>query len=197
MLLCLLTAFCLVAYSLPWVITPGASLTLNAYDLAEWTGLNPAVRNGSVPLLPTLALRLLPVLVVVWFSQHTALPRWLRLCVTLVAAFALLPPLEFFTNGLSDLNFRQQFGLTIFTAATSGLIYLPTGERGRAAMRFAAIIVLVLLGGGGLIVSTTLLRAYQLSIQIGIGGVLLIGLAVIGGIMELKTNEVTRLKLPR
>ena len=189
--ICALIVLTLTAYSLPWIITPGVSLTLNAYDLAEWTGLNPTVRGGTIPLLPTLALRLIPVLIIVWFGQVTTLPRWPRLMVTLMCAVALLPPLEFFTRDLDDPNFRQQFALAIFTVLTGGLIHAHTAEHWRSRLRLAALIALVLLSSGGLLVSANRLRAYQLPVQIGVGGILLIGFVVIGGILELKTNEVT------
>jgi hypothetical protein len=187
----------LLAYSLPWIITPSLSLTLNAYDLAEWTGLNPAVRGGTVPLLPTLALRLIPALIALWFGQVTTLPRWIRLIMTLMCAVALLPPLEFFTGSSDDPNFRQQFGLAISTALSVGLVYAPAAERWRFRIRLTAIIALVLLSVGGLLVSMELLRDYQLPLHVGLGGILLITCVVIAGIVEFKMNEVTGGTLPR
>jgi hypothetical protein len=54
----------LIAYVLPWVLHSTSSMTLNAYDLAEWTTLSPAQRQVSPALPVALGLRLqLPILV--------------------------------------------------------------------------------------------------------------------------------------
>ncbi len=187
----LLLLLCLFAYSLPWVITPGASHTLNAYDLAEWSGLIPEVRGSSIPLVPPLLLRLLLFLMTLWFGQIPTLPSGLRLIITLGIAAALLPPPEFFAGGFRDPNFRQQFTLAVLTTLASSLIYLPLPAQWRAALRRIAIVSLILISSAGWVINIRLLRQYQSSVQFGFGGGLLIGLVVLAGIWELKTNEAT------
>jgi len=47
----------LLGYLLPWAVASSAPMTLNAYDLAEWTSLHPAQRQTTPPLLAPLRLR--------------------------------------------------------------------------------------------------------------------------------------------
>ena len=58
LILYLLVTVGLAGYVLPWIVAPSAALTLNAYDLAEWTSLHPLQRQTSPPLLAPLELRL-------------------------------------------------------------------------------------------------------------------------------------------
>ena len=53
-----LLALAIIGYLLPWVITPAQSLSMGAYDLAEWTSLHPVVRQTLPFLWATLALRI-------------------------------------------------------------------------------------------------------------------------------------------
>lgn len=102
----------LAAYSLPWLNGPGAGLTFNAYDLAEWISLYPAARAESpallTPLLLRLPLALIGLIAIVGFQR-----AWLRALVVVVTALALLPPLDFFTTSSADPNYRQQFMLSL------------------------------------------------------------------------------------
>ena len=183
-----------IAYTIPWATTSGSSLTLNAYDLAEWTSLNPVVRNASVSLLPTLALRLLPALIVIWYSQHTELPRYIRLLLVFIVGIGLLPPLEFFFGNLNDPNFRQQFGIAIFAVLSGALLTLNNSLSWQRLLRLSALLLILTLGVIGLVISVTSLSAFEISIQLGFGGILFIALAAWRGIQEIK-KEVT-LKLP-
>ncbi len=104
----------LLTYSLPWLINPGNGLTVNAYDLAEWTSLSPVVRTQ--PLLYTSLFLRLPLMLITWLiALVTPQPRfsivWLchtALCLSLV--IAQMPPLEFLMQP-NDPNYQQQFGL--------------------------------------------------------------------------------------
>ncbi len=55
-LVCL--AFALIGYHLAWYTHPTAGFTTNAFDLAEWASLHPAVRSSSPPMLTSFLLRL-------------------------------------------------------------------------------------------------------------------------------------------
>src|SRR5690606_21686072 len=50
-LLIALAALALIAYCLPWTMGRGASSSLTAYDLAEWSSLVPGVRYGAQPMV--------------------------------------------------------------------------------------------------------------------------------------------------
>ena len=78
----------LIAYSLPWVVGPGAALTLNAYDLAEWTSLHPAVRTAALPFALTFGLRLLPLLVYMAFAIDSSSRQWERGLLEMTPAVA-------------------------------------------------------------------------------------------------------------
>lgn len=169
----------LVLYSLPWVVNPGASLTLNGYDLAEWTSLYPGIRSGSTPLLVTFALRspLLWISVLIAFAPRTK--WWLRLFAVLAIVGVLLPPPDFFSISFDDPNYQQMLLLAAaaLMAGLAGIVY--RGQRGRNTILFAAVVGIIIACAGGLATGLTLLGNFNLPLQVGPGGVGLILLSVI------------------
>jgi hypothetical protein len=117
----------LVGYYLPWISNAAAALSFNAYDLAEWVSLHPAVRGGSVPLLAPFFLRSVPGGLALLFGLRATQSgvRWQQVIYGLLAlclAITLLPPLDFFRGGLGDPNYRQQFALVIATLVGLGTL---------------------------------------------------------------------------
>jgi hypothetical protein len=168
-------------YNLPWVINPGASLTLNGYDLAEWSSLYPGIRVSSIPLLATFVLRS-PLL---WISVIIAIaPRplvWLRIILILAIAGVLLPPPEFFTSSLDDPNYRQMLALSIAAFITGILGVVHRGQRGRIAIQIVATALILMTSLSGLVTGISLMREFNLPAHIGPGGVGLIFLSVVFG----------------
>lgn len=117
-----LTVLCtlaLIAYTAPWVIGKGVSMTFGAYDFAEWTSLHPASHAQNPTLLTPLLLRMplgLLAVALAFGASHAATRRRVLLAVLIVvAAAALFPPLEFITVARDDPNFRQQATLSALT----------------------------------------------------------------------------------
>ena len=54
-----------VCYYLPWYTHDTAGFTTNAFDLAEWSSLHPAVRSSSPPMLTSFLLRFPQVMLIV------------------------------------------------------------------------------------------------------------------------------------
>src|SRR5512143_758636 len=77
----------LIAYYLPWIANRAAALSANAYDLAEWTSLHPAVRGASVPLVAPFLLRAVlgGLALLFGFRALRALTVWLRLAYAALA----------------------------------------------------------------------------------------------------------------
>jgi len=127
----------LVAYYLPWIYHPAAGLTFNAYDLAEWVSLHPAVRGASVPLVAPFLLRVvLGGLALLFCLRALRSDRtWVRLAyagLAVLLAITLLPPFDFFRGAWDDPNYRQQFALAIGTLI--GLVALAAiNRRGKIA----------------------------------------------------------------
>ncbi len=172
----ILILLALAAYSLPWVINPGASLNPGAYDLAEWTSLHPTVRNGNPPLLTTLLLRGQLVLLAFIVAAKTPRPiltgKWTLSALSVIAiAAASLPPFEYFTEARNDPNYRQQFLLTlgILIGGTIGLSGRLYNIRGWLVMvlAFAGLISSII----ALAQSLELMQQYHLPAQIGMGGI--------------------------
>ena len=175
----ILLAICL--YSLPWVINPGASLTLNGYDLAEWSSLYPGIRSGSTPLLVTFALRspLLWISVLIAFAPRSA--WWLRLILIAAIIGVLLPPPEFFSSGFDDPNYRQMLlsaGAALI-AGVLGIVYYS--QRWRTVIQFAALAAMIVASSGGLLTGLSLMSEFDLPLQVGPGGVSLILLSLVVG----------------
>ena len=128
-LILLLLAF--AGYLLPWIIAPNAAMTLNAFDLAEWTSLHPIQQHQAMPPLiaPLLLRAQLPIIaaiITLWFSEGKA--RFLALLFVVLLAVAQVPPLEFLQN-TADPNYRQQSALAIATIILSiGLRLIPSAQ---------------------------------------------------------------------
>ena len=189
-----LSLLALIGYGLPWVVNTGSALTLNAYDLAEWLSLHPAVRSGSMPLIATLALRVLPVLLVaiVVFDQNATLIE--RLAFPVFITLALLPPLDFFRTGLNDSNFRQQFGLSLLTLIIGGISHIRWLHHRAITLQILISLSAIGLSIFALAQSLELMSGFALPVYLGLGGILFVVLMIVGLI---KLCEATFFKSPR
>jgi uncharacterized protein with PQ loop repeat len=161
----------LLGYVLPWVMNPAQVLDLNAYDLAEWLSLRPAL--STVFLLRA---QLLIITSLIAFSSRP--PRrtaswWFRLVSVLVLCVAQLPPLEFIRN-TGDSN-QQQQALLALLSLIGGIVGLSTWI---SRYQYYVLIMLSITG-----IITTLIalpqalntmQAYQLPTTIDAGGFILI-----------------------
>lgn len=102
--------FTLIAYILPWIVTPTAPLTLGAYDLAEWTSLHPSQPSTSPPLIVAFALRvqlvIIAIIIALIANQHSE--QLFSSVLIIILAIAQLPPFEFI-SALDNINYQQQF----------------------------------------------------------------------------------------
>jgi hypothetical protein len=173
----ILLILCFAAYCLPWVINPGISLSLGAYDLAEWTSLHPAVRAASPALLTTLLLRLplacLGLLISLTSKPHS---RSLPFALTMLVSIALLPPLEFFTQAANDPNYQQQFILSMLTALVGILLVMVRLEYTRNLLMIALALIALTSSVAGVLQSHELMRSFSLSAQLGLGSYVFGGL---------------------
>ena len=104
---------CLLAgYLLPWIIAPTAPLTLNAYDLAEWTSLHPSQPHTTPALIVSLYLRVQLLLIGLLIAINVR-KRWITVAGIMIIAIAQFPPLEFILSETSNINYQQQFYLSV------------------------------------------------------------------------------------
>lgn len=164
----------LVAYTLPWVVSPSTALTLGAYDLAEWLSLHPVSRTTY--MLPTLLLRVPLMFLVLLVVFSDAIPRWLRAVAMIVGCAALLPPFEFLTQP-GDQNYQQQFALVVIVLVM-GSIGLMKRFRPRLVL-IALLTGLVVSSLWGNFMAYHLMTGYRLPVQYGLGGILLVGAALV------------------
>lgn len=101
----------LLGYLLPWAVASSAPMTLNAYDLAEWTSLHPAQRQTTPPLLAPLLLRAQLAILSLAFAL-TVSKHWVAAAAVVALAMAQLPPFEYVYD-IANLNYRQQFMLAL------------------------------------------------------------------------------------
>lgn len=135
----------LCGYVLPWIITPTAPLSLNAYDLAEWTSLHPSQPTASPPMIVPLLLRLQLVIIGISIALQTrsTMQRLIGLVIITLLALAQLPPLEFLTIERDNINYQQQFVLATTTLLVGGGFTIKTPKT-----YFAPIISVILIGIG-------------------------------------------------
>ncbi|MCY3796595.1 MAG: hypothetical protein OXG84_02225 [Chloroflexi bacterium] len=164
----------LLGYIQPWIVLPTGSMTLGAFDLAEWASLLPAQRATSPPLLAPLLLRLQPVilcLILGAVAESRATMAIAAIAILLLAA-AQLPPFEYVYD-INNLNYRQQFFLAI-ASLIGGIAAIPLRNPRLVAL---ATIVLPIMGLAtsvlGLAQAEALYRSFQLGAISGAGIVIL------------------------
>ena len=172
-----LVILAIAAYFLPWItIRNTASLSMTAYDLAEWASLHPNVPDSAFGPLATLLLRLplacLGLIAIIFIARLSKQPT-VRVLFTITVAIALLPPLEFFTVARDDMNYRQQFMLALSTLLI-GIICVqsPTLIRAKFAVIALAMLALII-GLLGQKMANDLLNAFILPNQAGHGAIIL------------------------
>lgn len=164
----------LVGYVQPWIVVPTGSMTLNAFDLAEWASLIPAQRVTSPPLLTPLLLRLQPLILclILGASATGRAKSAISAIAILVLAAAQLPPFEYVYDS-NNLNYRQQFFLAI-ASLLGGFAPLPFSHRRVAALAtFALPIAGLATSIIGLRQAETLYGHFQLDAAPGAGIVIL------------------------
>jgi hypothetical protein len=168
----LLIGLMVVLYAMPWLVNPAASLTPNAYDLAEWASLHPAVHAQTPTLLTSLLLRL-PLACFALLAAFTTKRSWFAVLVILLITIALLPPPEFIKM-LDSPNYSQQMllaGLTLIGCAVGMGNALPSAQRRWIAAGIALVGAFVSVIG--LVQAYDLMRGFELPTQIGLCGVAL------------------------
>jgi len=198
-LLVLLAAYAL----LPWAVHKTVALTGNAYDLAEWMSIHPAVRAESLLLTPLL-LRL-PLVCIAWWEalfqgrvgagyippvQRHFPP--LRIAIVILIAIALLPPFEFLTSARDDPNYQQQ-ALLAALALIGGLalVWIRGAWAHRDAPLHLVQALIVVLGAGAGLWGTTRALGYwegmDVSVSIGAGLIVFALAALAGAWVALRT----------
>jgi hypothetical protein len=171
-----LCGLCLASYFLPFWEIQAASLSLNGYDLAEWTAIHPFVQNMSPALLTAFFIRILAVGLVglLLVELRRMRLRWIYLAVSLVSGIALMPPLEFFSQATGDANYRQQFAIALSMWIGSLLLYALTPAIGIARIQrgIAASAGVVLVGG--LLQVYSVIEAMQLQMKLGLGPMIVV-----------------------
>jgi len=190
----MLVGLALLSYCLPWVHNAGISLSLNAYDLAEWATLHPAVRAASPSLVTSLLLRLpLPclALAIVLSSLQNKGIKLILICIT---AVALLPPLEFFGGAFEDINYRQQFILAMATLLGGAIGLTGFSQQRRYKLAIALLAVGLLTTLIGVTQAYGLLVEFLLPVQYGIGSLAMMVASALMIIYEIKFSQITKNK---
>ncbi|HYO88712.1 MAG TPA: hypothetical protein VER79_08685 [Candidatus Limnocylindrales bacterium] len=162
-------ALALLACALPWSLNPGAGLSLNPIDLAEWTSLNPAVQAQTPTLLATFLLRTPLLIVALLFALATSRSaRPLAVLLLLLLSAGQLPPFEFLGD-LGNANFQQQALMAVLTLII-GLLTLMLFPHPRALLAGAIVALAGLLAAViGAANAFAEMRAFGLPALIGPG----------------------------
>ena len=164
----------LVGYILPWIVSPTGSMTLSAFDLAEWASLVPAQRATTPPLLAPLLLRLQPVIIclILGAVADSRAKIAISAVAVLLLATAQLPPFEYVYD-INNLNYRQQFFLAI-ASLIGGFAAMPLRRRSLAALTTIVLSIVGLVTSIiGLARAEALLAQFQLDASSGAGIVIL------------------------
>ncbi len=158
----------MIGYLLPWItVSNTASLTINAYDLAEWASLHPEVR--AQPLLFTSLLLRLPLVLLALLLSLSARSALVAMPLLGIVAAALLPPFAFIAN-TGDPNYGQQFALALAALIGGLAVWFSFVRRWRGVVLLAIIAAGVLTTLSGFSLAHTLMRGFEVTVQSG-GGV--------------------------
>ena len=165
-------------YHAPWYSHETAGFTMNAFDLAEWSSLHPAVRSSSPPMLTSFLLRVPFVALVVACALVANRPqdprkRWLLRLAAVLLALRMVPPTDFFTEASDDPNYRQMALLTglgiVLILATLPLHRVDTPWQ--MWLLVGVLLAGVIAGWFGLSRAGTLLDNFEIDVQVGFGAV--------------------------
>jgi hypothetical protein len=165
-------------YELPWYVHDTAAFTTNAFDLAEWASLHPAVRSSSPPMLTSFLLRfpqvtLIFALALAANGLRDARSRWIWRAVATLPALRFFPPSDFFTGASADPNYRQMlllFGLCA-GSVLAAILLERAAQRWQSALLVAVLAVGVTAGWWGLSRAGVLLDNFEIDVTIGAGGI--------------------------
>ena len=189
----LVVIIALLAYIIPWALNPGVSLSLSAYDFAEFLAKRPFDDTSYYTIL-ALRGQLLLITALLAFSTHRPYFTkhwWMRCIACGILIIAQLPPLTFISN-TGDVNQQQQMLLTI-----GSLIVVAIGLSGifwknrhliRIVIGIAGVITVIY----SLNNAPDMMAGYGLPANIGFGGVALIFiyiLIVIGNFLAISLKQ--------
>ena len=173
-----LIALMFALYLLPWVVNPAVSLTMNGYELAEWTSLHPAVQGANPALLTSLLLRLPLVCIALLAAFTSRVDKWssriIPGLIVLVVTGGMLPPE--LIQATDNPNSRQQGALALVTLIGGGIGLSGILRRYRRWIAVGIALVGAAASVIGLVQAVELIHGFELPAQIGIGGV---GLAIV------------------
>lgn len=186
-ILALIAAF--GAYHMPWVIHPVAAFTNNAFDLAEFMSLSPAVQAESPALYTSLVLRLPIILIAALLTLsgtqlQSEKAKWLTYALAVLLVLRLNPPTVYYPFGGGSFN-DQQLGDMMFAGLASILVLIVVG-RWLPPLFYAVSTV-----AGSLLTAAVAVTGYSrsldvialLEIEVDLGGglVLFVGLVLTAG----------------
>lgn len=165
----------LAAYCAPWLASSGSSLSLNGYDLAEWSSLVPGVRYGAQPMVVPGLLRaqfiFMAAIITLLPTRHGTWLWWACGAAGLAVVIALLPPFEYFLeeSWRGDVNYGQQVTFALLALFNAAICWvLPRGRQRRLAliaMAAAGIVTAV----AGVTHAVGLAAGYDIPATIGMG----------------------------
>lgn len=180
-------ALAIIAYLLPWTVNIGNSLTMGAYDFAEWLSKRPFDDTSyNTVLLMRGQLILLTALVMFNIEPPPLTKSWWGIAIIgIILLIAQLPaPNAIFDT--NDVNRQQQVYLTI----VSFIIYLIGLTGFLSPYRNISWLIIAVMGIAStiyaLLNAISMMQAYQLPAQIGIGAILFIGGYIILGVIALR-----------
>jgi hypothetical protein len=176
-------------YYAPWVVHKTAAFTTNAFDLAEWSSLHPAVRSSSPPMLTSFLLRFPQLMLVLAFALaanglHDPRWRWIWRGVALLLALRFFPPSDFFTSATADPNYRQMMLLTAlgFMGVALAIMLARVRAGWQDMTLIAALVGGMVAGWWGWSRAGVLLDNFEIHVSAGPG---VIGLSLVSAVMIL------------
>jgi len=182
----------LIAYTLPWLLHPSAALTLNAYDLAEWSALLASSQNRPDALTVALLLRL-PLTIIVALAILTLpdLPknlRWLGYFFGGALVLSQLPPPDAIFSAFSNPNNSQQLALAVSSVFILAVPSYRLPSRIRLAMTVFLTLAAAVLAVVGLAEAQRYFSTFSIAPTAGAGAMSTIALLALGSLSIAATH---------
>jgi len=177
----------IIAYLLPWTVNVGNSLTMGAYDFAEWLSKRPFDDTSyNTVMIMRGQLILLTALIMFSLEQPSLTKSWWAIVITGVILLIAQLPAPNAILDTNDVNRQQQVYLT----GISFIIFLVSLTGFFSRYRNISWLIIAIIGIASTIYALTnaisMMQAYQLPAQIGVGAILFILTYIILGMLAIR-----------
>ncbi len=176
-------------YMLTWLENPGAGISFNAYDLAEWVSLHPQVPSKPNPLIVSLGLRL-PLVLLIWMLAFCTIhlksvPRLAGLAGISFLLLATMPPPELIIERANQ-NYIQQAILFLVACTGTAVIFTGLFNQIRSLVMWGLAIVMLFCSVWSVFQAQSFMIGFSMPVVVSVNVFLFCGLGLLTAFLSQK-----------